>query len=452
MPYVISTLDFSLSKTAIVLLGLCILGCLDLTARSQKNRTHYVFGAVLGTVLAFALMETASMIVGASDLNGAFVGLGVLGIVILWRMLFGMWDSRTKATVLGSFVFWIAFSMLASETPEQRIAHLTAIGVALIPAVVWCALFLPYHRERRSAVLCMFFAGMLSTIPVLFYDALLRHGVSLHFFLFRIEPESFSVSSQQFVASQWPMLGSTPMTVASMFLSFLLVGFIEEGSKFWVMRKTGAPMATSIDDVLQFSIVVAIGFAFAENVTKTGYFLGFVRQYLMGPEQDWAAFLGNVAGRSVLTSMVHIVSTGIMGYFYGIAMFATPYLKECEARGIHHRLSMYLHKILGVESATIFRRQMILTGFFFAIVLHALSNFLVSVPDVLPGNPRTIGELLQLGDGSPLNLFPLLLIPTFLYVVGGFFLLTSLFLRKENMKERGHLISVDTFVSEEAAE
>jgi hypothetical protein len=443
------TLSFSPSRTAIVLLAVGILMSLDLTSRSQGKRTHYLFGSVLGTALSFSLIQVTMTLVSRPEMSSYGIGLGVLALAILWRMLFGAWDSRTKATVLGAFVFWVAFHILVVETSQQRLAHVLAILIALIPAVVWCALFLPYHRERLSVVFCMFFAGMLSTMPILFYDALLRKGVTLHFFLFSVTPESFSMSSHQFVANQWPSLGTTPTTVASLFLSFVLVGLIEEGGKFWVFRRAGKAFVSSIDDCLQLAILVAIGFAFAENVTNSGYFLSFVKQYLLIPDPEWTTFLANIAGRSILTSMVHIVSTGILGYFAGLAIFAGSYLQDRHEGRIYHAMTEYLHRLLGIPAKTIFARTMVLVGFFFAVFAHALSNFLVSLPESLPGNPHTVGELFGSAPGGFLHMLPLLLFPTFLYVVGGFFLLTSLFLRKENMKERGHVILVDTFVTEE---
>jgi hypothetical protein len=92
---------------------------------------------------------------------------------------------------------------------------------------------------------------------------------------------------------------------------------------------------------------------------------------------------------------------------------------------------------------------MLTLGIMIAIFLHALSNFLVTLPDVLPGNPRTFGELLGSPAGSPLHYIALLLIPALVYVVGGFWLLTALFERKENAKERGHVVATEMYIHTE---
>jgi hypothetical protein len=109
----------------------------------------------------------------------------------------------------------------------------------------------------------------------------------------------------------------------------------------------------------------------------------------------------------------------------------------------------WAHHFFGTDRKTVFRRTMIGLGYLLAILLHAMSNFLVSLPDILPGNPRTLGDLFHAPPGSPLQYFALLLFPTLFYVVGGFIVLTTLFLRKENMQEHGRLVQADAFVLEE---
>lgn len=443
---------FSLTRTLVVLTAVAVLAGLDLVGRTQKRKTRFAFGAVLGTILSVGSMEVTRMLLADSSVSGYTMTVGVLLLVVIWRMLFGTWDAGTKATVLGTFLFWIVFQMLAHEEGAQRLAHLIAIGFAIIPAVVWGAIFYPYQRERMSVMLVMFFSGMLSTVPILLYDALQQRGITLDFFLFRLELVSFNRSAHAFVANAWPSLSSVGFSVMTVLVAFICVGLIEEGSKFWVLKRGGERFITSIDDAIQLAIVTAIGFAFAENITSTGYFVDFVQQYLFAPAgPDWMSFIGNVAGRSILTSMVHIVSTGIIGYFFGLAMFAGPSLRHAQAAGRKYRFLTYVHDLFGMRKETIFRRQLLLTGFACAVLLHAASNFLVTLPDILPGNPRTLGDLLGSPPGSPLHLFALLLIPTLVYVVGGFFLLTHLFIRAENRKVWGHTIQTELFVLEEEA-
>jgi hypothetical protein len=413
-----------------------------------KRAKEYVFAATIGTVMSFILIAFARMLLGGGSHDPFFMTLSIIAVALVWRFLFGPWGANVKATMLGMFILWVAYHTLFQEAPQELTAHLIAIPLAAIPAIVWCALFLPYHKEKLSVVFLMFFSGMLSTAPILFYDALVRQRVEMQFFVFKIVPESFNASVQAFLRTT--TVGASPLqvTILSLFINFLFVGLLEEGSKYWVLRKNGSRYMTSIDDTIQLAIVVAIGFAFAENITNTGYFLSFVQEYLLtGQGADWKNFLANVGGRSILTSMVHIVSTGILGYFLGLTLFADPCLKEAEKAGKKFWVAEGVRWMFGLPKESAFRTEMLTSGVIIAMLLHAFSNFLVTLPEVLPGNPRTLGDLLQSSPGSPFHFVALLLFPSLLYVVGGFWLLTSLVLHEENSKERGHIAAPEAFVS-----
>lgn len=417
-----------------------------------RKSKPYLFAIIIGTVVTFSLIGFKQALFTGHGQDPFMMALGVVCIIVAWQFLFGPWTPLIKAVVLGTFLFWVGVHLIFRELPSDRTAHLIAIGIAFIPAVIWCWLFLEYHKQRKSVVVLMFFAGMISTAPILFYDAMVRGGVELQFFLFRIVPESFTRSSNVFVSSSMVTSPGVETTLMSTLIAFLLVGLIEECSKFWVLKKSGQSIFTSIDDVMQLAIIVAIGFAFAENVLNPTYFIAFVREYIVNPPTpDWSGFMGNILGRSILTNMVHIVSTGVLGYFFGMALFARPYLEDIERKGKKLYVPLFLHWFLRLPVKEIFRREMMIIGFVLSILMHGLFNFMVTLPDILPGNPRTIGDIFNLGEGSPFNYIAILVVPSLLYVVGGFWLLSTLFYKKECMKERGHILKTDTFIQEKAA-
>ena len=412
---------------------------------------EYVFAITIGTAVVFAFLCIKKVIFEGSVANDPFfMAIGVVAIFLMWRLLFGPWQPHVKSAVLATFILWIAAHIIWGEAPEERIAHGLAFAAALVPALMWVVLFLRYHTQRLGLAVLMFLSGMLSTAPILFYDVLVRSRIELQFFLFRIVPESFSQSSSAFVSGNLIGLSGLHSTMIATLISFLLVGLIEEFSKYWVLKKSGSDSFRSIDDVMQLSIIVAIGFAFAENILNPSYFNSFVREYLLGMDVDWASFTGNVLGRSILTNMVHIVSTGVLGYFFGLAIFARPYLEDAAQKGRTYFFVKLMHHFFRFPQKTVFRRQMLLLGFILAILLHGFFNFLVTLPDMLPGNPRTLGDLFQAGEGSFLHYIALLLFPSLFYVVGGFWLLTSLFYKEENRKVRGRLVVSDTFVKDQA--
>ncbi len=441
----------SLYRSLFVFFAIIGFGMFDTFSwHGSKDRYKYFYAFVFGTLVTWILIAFKRSLFefGAGE-DPFLMALGVTCVIIGWRFLFGPWNPSIKATVLGAFLFWVSYAMLRFETRTALIATAIAAIIALIPVVIWCRLFLSYHKERLSIVVLAFFAGMLSTAPILFYNELMLRGIELNFFLFRIVPISFSGSSEQFVSDSIfkSTTGSTSIVLTTL-ITYLIVGIIEEVSKFWVLRHSSKEFFRSIDDTLQLAIIVAIGFAFAENLVNPTYFVGFVKNYLVeSPSPQWGPLIGAVFGRGVLTMMVHILSTGVLGYYFGLAFFASPLLRAQFQNGRTHPIIFALHRMLNLRTEALYARVQLTIGLVFAIVIHGVFDFIVSLPDVLPGNPHTVGALLGMQPDHVLNDIGITLIPSLLYVVGGFWLLSMLFEREEDMKEFGSVVEAQSFVS-----
>ena len=61
---------FSLTRSLVVLTAVAVLAGLDLIGRTKKRRTRFVFGAVLGTILAVAATEVTRMLLSDSAVSG----------------------------------------------------------------------------------------------------------------------------------------------------------------------------------------------------------------------------------------------------------------------------------------------------------------------------------------------------------------------------------------------
>lgn len=438
-------------RTAFVFLAIVGFGMFDrMKWHGSKDRYKYFYAFVLGTLVTWILIafKRAFFETGVGE-DPFLMAAGITCIVIGWRFLFGPWSASIKATVLGAFLFWVAYAILRYKEPIELFATAIAAVVALIPVVIWCRLFLAYHRERFGVVLLAFFAGMLSTVPILFYSELSQRGIELNFFLFKIIPLNFGTTSKEFVSGS-VFSGASGITsvVLATLLTYLIVGIIEEISKYWVLRHSSTEFFRSIDDTLQLALVVAIGFAFAENLVNPNYFVGFVENYLiLPPSPQWLPFISNVLGRGILTMMVHILSTGVLGYYFGLAFFASPLLRSQFETGKTHPVMLALHRMLGLRTEAIYARTQLMTGLLFSFVLHGLFDFIVTLPDVLPGNPQTVGALLKMDPSSALHAVNIVMLPALLYVVGGFWLLATLFRREEDMKEFGAVLPSQTFVT-----
>ncbi len=438
-------------RTLVVFLGIVGFGLFDQARwKGSKDRYKYFYAFVLGTIVSWILIQFKRSFFeyGLSE-DPFLMALGVTCVIIGWKFMFGPWSSSMKATVLGTFIFWVAFALLRHETSVELLVTGIAALAAIIPVSLWCWLFLGYHKERLSSVILAFFSGMMSTAPILFYSEFAKRSIELNFFLFKVTSISFSSSSEQF-AKESLLFDPTSMlqtAVLTGLVTYLIVGVIEEVSKYWVLKHSGSSVFRSIDDVLQLSIIVALGFAFAENLLNPNYFVGFVQQYILGPfGAQWGAFFASVIGRAVLTTMVHVLSTGVLGYYFGVSLFGSQVLRERFEKGRAYHVLRTVHDMLQLPMKQIFSQYYRLLGLLLACVLHGIFDFIVTLPEILPGNPQTVGAILGQESDSILSGISITLLPSILYVVGGFWLLTWLFEQKENVQERGQIMQVDAVV------
>jgi hypothetical protein len=148
------------------------------------------------------------------------------------------------------------------------------------------------------------------------------------------------------------------LSVAAFSLVFLAFG--EEYSKHLIVRFTDDDSIRSIDDAIEFSIIVGLAFAFAENVL-----LYFPRLIAQG---DAPALLL----RSVLTVLMHAVASGILGYFYGLAHFSAEQVRTGHGgRGRAYRL---LHRAFLFRRERLYHEVKMFEGLVLAGAYHAAFN------------------------------------------------------------------------------
>lgn len=263
---------------------------------------------------------------------------------------------------------------------------------AVVPAIVWLVLFLRKRRANRWLVLFTFIGGMVVAKMILIYQGFWGETINLIFF--KVNPVDFKENIGQ-------ILGSKP--VLALLLSFVGVGVIEEYAKFWMMRLIGHHFFKSIDEVIEMAIVGALGFAFFENII---YF-----------NQHWEALgVGNFFAfalmRVTVVTMVHMLCSGILGYYFGMAYFASPMLMIQHMKQIRHPMLQFFHRVIHLRRSRLYHDEMLMIGMVLAMGLHGLYDFLLT---------------LQIGI--------LVLAVMFLYFFGGFWLLSNLLKKKDlNLK------------------
>lgn len=232
--------------------------------------------------------------------------------------------------------------------------------LAVIPAVLWAYIFLQKtpEKESRRMVLITFVAGMFSVAPILAYKYLWQYFPGINAFIY-----TNSVEGNFFAFA-----GALRIPV-SIILTFMLVGVIEEFMKHIVVRMTDDKKLRTIDDAIIFSIIAALGFAFVENTLYFFYIWLF---------QNTENLVISFFFRSVFSTFAHVLFSGMYGYFYGVAHFATPIFQE-EIRAKRMWFTKGLHAVLRLKTQTIFKEEKITEGLIVASALHAVFNILLEM-------------------------------------------------------------------------
>jgi hypothetical protein len=168
--------------------------------------------------------------------------------------------------------------------------------------------------------------------------------------------------------------------------SVIFLAFAEEYSKHLIVRFTDDESIRSIDDAIEFSVIVGLAFAFAENVLL--YFPRFLA------EENTAMLLM----RSTLTVLMHAVASGIFGYFYGLAHFSSHEVRSGHGgRGPIYRA---LHRAFLFRRESLYHEAKMFEGLILAGTFHATFN--------LAASQGRVGIMLVLVGGGSAFLYYLL--------------------------------------------
>ncbi len=139
--------------------------------------------------------------------------------------------------------------------------------------------------------------------------------------------------------------------------TILFLAIIEEYIKHLIVRITDDKKIKDIDDAITLSVVVGLAFAFIETIIYS-FFVGEVQLIFY---------------RALISIPIHLVASGIFGYYYGLAHFAKPIVKF-EEGGEKTYKSKWLPKILSLKKSTLYHEEKIVEGTFFATIFHAGMN------------------------------------------------------------------------------
>jgi RsiW-degrading membrane proteinase PrsW (M82 family) len=235
---------------------------------------------------------------------------------------------------------------------------IACIILAIVPVFVWGYIFYKKNPENKRSILLTFIFGALAVFPILLYKL-----------SWQIFPWINAFKIADFYSED--VIGFTNLIVLpmSVLITFMFVGLIEEIMKFFSVKIADDDEIESVDDSMEFFIIAALGFSFIENIL---YFYNIL--ITRGPNHLFFPFLF----RSSFSTLAHIIFSGILGYYYGVAHFAKPILQE-EIRKNRRHWTKAFHKILGVGRNRLFYQENLTEGLLISIGLHAIFNIFLEM-------------------------------------------------------------------------
>lgn len=151
---------------------------------------------------------------------------------------------------------------------------------------------------------------------------------------------------------------------------FASLGCLEEYLKHKVAISVDHKEINSIDDAIEFSILAALGFSFAEN---TFYFIEVWQS--MGTDMLYRV----VIFRSLFSTFAHILFSSIYGYHFGLALFADPILRNPKEHSLYKRMSFWIHNLFNLRTNVVFKDFQLFFGLIIASLSHAVYNILLEM-------------------------------------------------------------------------
>ncbi len=227
--------------------------------------------------------------------------------------------------------------------------------LAFIPALIWLSVLFKKTKKRGLQVI-IFLSGIFS--------------VSLIFAM-----QYFLNLFPQFDIVNFLEAKITDQN-AGFIILFIAVGMTEEIVKQAFVRFTDRKflLIETINDSIQFSLVSALGFSFAENI-----FYIYSIWTSFGIQQLFIAYLF----RSIFTTCAHLIFSGFFGYYYGVAKFSLNIREQSRWTGKKHIIANFLAKIRGISKSQALKEELIIMGLLIAMDLHAIFDFLLQLNQIL---------------------------------------------------------------------
>lgn len=240
----------------------------------------------------------------------------------------------------------------------QIVQIIGSIILAAVPALIWGNIFYYKNPEKRSLTALTFVMGALAVFPILIYK-----------FSWQYFPWMNAFRYADYYKTDIIGFSNAIILPLSVIITFMIVGIIEETMKFSSVKIVDDDEIKNIDDSIEFFVIAALGFSFTENIL---YF------YNIWLAEGTSHILMPFLFRSCFSTFAHLLFSGLLGYYYGVAHFATPVLQE-ELRNKNSFWAKIPRKLLFFRREKLFYEEKLLEGILFAVGLHALFNIFLEM-------------------------------------------------------------------------
>jgi len=247
---------------------------------------------------------------------------------------------------------------LTDNMNETLIKILIASLLSVVPAFFWGYIFYMKQPEKKSVAAKVFLSGSLSVGTILLYKYLWQFFPWINAFLYANSFKDDIIGFSNFML--------IPLDIV---ITFMLVGIIEEVTKFFAVTIIHEKQLSSITDCIEFFIIAALGFAFTENSI---YFYNIMMS--RGTENLLMPFIF----RSLFSTFAHVMFSGICGYYYGLAHFAGPLLEE-KSNLVRWSIIGWIGKLFGYKKPLLISQEKLIQGIVIASILHAFFNILLEM-------------------------------------------------------------------------
>ncbi|MDP2691622.1 MAG: PrsW family glutamic-type intramembrane protease [bacterium] len=167
-----------------------------------------------------------------------------------------------------------------------------------------------------------------------------------------------------------------------------ILAMLEEYSKHLFVRLFDDHKIKSVANAVELSIIVALSFAFLENII---YFTNSASGSIQSV----------IIGRTLVSMLGHITFSAVFGYYYGISKFAKSVMHVESVETHAPAFPQWVYKIFRFKTHNSYKAQKIFEGLSFATLIHFVFNicleynFLIGVIPILVGGGYLIYRILN---------------------------------------------------------